>query len=30
MLAFILSILTSFTGFLIMTNWDSQWVGQQA
>ena len=29
-LAFILSILTSFTGFLIMTNWDSQWIGQQA
>jgi len=29
-IAFILSILTSFTGFLIMTNWDSQWIGQQA
>ena len=29
-LAFIVTILTSFTGFLMMTNWDSQWVGQQA
>jgi ubiquinol-cytochrome c reductase cytochrome b subunit len=29
-LAFIASILTAFTGFLIMTNWDSQWIGQQA
>ena len=29
-LAFIISILTAFTGFLMMTNWDSQWVGQQA
>jgi quinol-cytochrome oxidoreductase complex cytochrome b subunit len=29
-LAFILSILTAFTGFLMMTNWDSQWIGQQA
>ena len=29
-LAFIVSILTAFTGFLMMTNWDSQWVGQQA
>jgi quinol-cytochrome oxidoreductase complex cytochrome b subunit len=29
-LAFILTILTSFTGFLMMTNWDSQWIGQQA
>jgi len=29
-IAFILSILTSFTGFLMMTNWDSQWIGQQA
>jgi quinol-cytochrome oxidoreductase complex cytochrome b subunit len=28
--AFIVTILTSFTGFLMMTNWDSQWVGQQA
>jgi quinol-cytochrome oxidoreductase complex cytochrome b subunit len=28
--AFIVSILTAFTGFLMMTNWDSQWVGQQA
>ncbi len=27
---FILGILTSFTGFLMMTNWDSQWIGQQA
>ena len=30
MLAFIVSILTAFTGFLMMTNWDSQWIGQQA
>jgi ubiquinol-cytochrome c reductase cytochrome b subunit len=29
-LAFIVSILTAFTGFLTMTNWDSQWIGQQA
>jgi quinol-cytochrome oxidoreductase complex cytochrome b subunit len=29
-LAFILTILTAFTGFLMMTNWDSQWIGQQA
>jgi quinol-cytochrome oxidoreductase complex cytochrome b subunit len=29
-LAFILSILTAFTGFLMMTNWDSQWIAQQA
>jgi quinol-cytochrome oxidoreductase complex cytochrome b subunit len=29
-LAFIFSILTAFTGFLMMTNWDSQWIGQQA
>jgi quinol-cytochrome oxidoreductase complex cytochrome b subunit len=29
-LAFIVTILTAFTGFLMMTNWDSQWVGQQA
>ena len=28
--AFIVSILTAFTGFLMMTNWDAQWVGQQA
>jgi quinol-cytochrome oxidoreductase complex cytochrome b subunit len=28
--AFIVSILTAFTGFLMMTNWDSQWIGQQA
>jgi ubiquinol-cytochrome c reductase cytochrome b subunit len=27
---FIVAILTSFTGFLMMTNWDSQWIGQQA
>ena len=27
---FILGILTSFTGFLMMTNWDSQWISQQA
>ena len=30
MLCFIVSILTAFTGFLMMTNWDSQWIGQQA
>ena len=29
-LCFIVSILTAFTGFLMMTNWDSQWIGQQA
>ena len=29
-LAFIVTILTAFTGFLMMTNWDGQWVGQQA
>ena len=29
-LAFIVTILTAFTGFLMMTNWDSQWIGQQA
>ncbi len=29
-LAFILTILTAFTGFLTMTNWDSQWIAQQA
>ena len=29
-LCFILGILTSFTGFLMMTNWDSQWIAQQA
>ena len=29
-LAFILGVLTSFTGFLMMTNWDSQWIAQQA
>jgi ubiquinol-cytochrome c reductase cytochrome b subunit len=29
-LAFILTILTAFTGFLMMTNWDSQWIAQQA
>jgi hypothetical protein len=29
-LCFIVSILTAFTGFLMMTNWDAQWVGQQA
>ena len=28
--AFIVTILTSFTGFLMMTNWDAQWVAQQA
>jgi len=29
-LCFIVTILTAFTGFLMMTNWDSQWIGQQA
>jgi len=29
-LGFILTILASFTGFLMMTNWDSQWIAQQA
>ncbi len=29
-LCFIIGILTSFTGFLMMTNWDSQWIAQQA
>ena len=29
-LAFLLAILTAFTGFLMMTNWDGQFVGQQA
>ncbi|MHB1711880.1 MAG: cytochrome b N-terminal domain-containing protein, partial [Acidimicrobiales bacterium] len=29
-LAFLLGVVTSFTGFLMMTNWDSQFIGQQA
>jgi quinol-cytochrome oxidoreductase complex cytochrome b subunit len=29
-LCFIFGILTAFTGFLMMTNWDSQWIAQQA
>lgn len=29
-LAFLLAILTAFTGFLMLTNWDGQFVGQQA
>ena len=29
-LAFLLSVVTSFTGFLMLTNWDSQYVAQQA
>jgi ubiquinol-cytochrome c reductase cytochrome b subunit len=29
-LAFLLSVVTSFTGFLMMTNWDGQYVAQQA
>ena len=29
-LAFLLSIVTAFTGFLMMTNWDGQYIGQQA
>ena len=29
-LAFLLAIVTAFTGFLMMTNWDSQYVAQQA
>ena len=29
-LAFLLAILTAFTGFLMMTNWDGQFIGQQA
>jgi hypothetical protein len=28
--AVLASILTAFTGFLMMTSWDSQWVAQQA
>jgi ubiquinol-cytochrome c reductase cytochrome b subunit len=29
-LAFLLAIVTAFTGFLMMTNWDSQYIAQQA
>lgn len=29
-LAFLLSVVTAFTGFLMMTNWDSQYIAQQA
>jgi len=29
-LAFLLAIVTSFTGFLMLTNWDGQYVAQQA
>jgi quinol-cytochrome oxidoreductase complex cytochrome b subunit len=29
-LAFLLAIVTAFTGFLMMTNWDAQYVAQQA
>lgn len=29
-LAFLLAVVTSFTGFLMMTNWDSQYIAQQA
>ena len=29
-LAFLLSVVTAFTGFLMLTNWDSQYVAQQA
>ncbi len=29
-LAFLLGVVTAFTGFLMMTNWDAQYVGQQA
>ena len=29
-LAFLLSIVTAFTGFLMMTNWDGQYIAQQA
>lgn len=29
-LAFLLSVVTSFTGFLMLTNWDSQYIAQQA
>ena len=29
-LSFLLAIVTAFTGFLMMTNWDSQFISQQA
>jgi len=29
-LAFLLAVVTSFTGFLMMTNWDAQYIAQQA
>ena len=29
-LAFLLSVVTAFTGFLMLTNWDSQYIAQQA
>lgn len=29
-LGFLLGVVTAFTGFLMMTNWDAQYVGQQA
>lgn len=29
-LAFLLAVVTAFTGFLMLTNWDGQYVGQQA
>ncbi len=29
-LSFLLAIVTAFTGFLMMTNWDSQYIAQQA
>lgn len=29
-LAFLLSVVTAFTGFLMMTNWDSQYIAEQA
>lgn len=29
-LAFLLSVVTAFTGFLMMTNWDGQYIAQQA
>lgn len=29
-LAFLLAVVTAFTGFLMMTNWDGQYIAQQA
>jgi quinol-cytochrome oxidoreductase complex cytochrome b subunit len=29
-LAFLLTVVTAFTGYLMMTNWDSQYIAQQA